>query len=81
MDVTHSLQNQISRPVYPEETLEMIETIAKAAISLGTDGLFIETHPEPNNAKSFGANMLNIEHIQPLLMKLIKIHKSILKLK
>ena len=77
MDVTHSLQKQNQPTGVSGGDPEMIETIAKAAISIGTDGLFIETHPEPNNAKSDGANMLNIEHIQPLLMKLIKIHKSI----
>jgi len=77
VDVTHSLQqpNQISgvtggRP-------DQIETIAKAAIAVGADGLFIETHPDPANAKSDGANMLKLDLLEDLLKKLVKIRKAL----
>jgi len=75
VDITHSLQqpNQISgvtggRP-------DQIETIAKAAIAVGADGLFIETHPDPANAKSDGANMLKLDLLENLLKKLVRIRK------
>ena len=54
-----------------------IETIAKAGISVGFDGLFIETHPDPKNAKSDGLNMLNINLIEDLLKKLTMIRSTI----
>lgn len=56
----------------------MIETIAKAAIAVGADGLFIETHPDPANAKSDGANMLHLDLLEELLVKLIKIRKAVI---
>jgi len=56
---------------------QMIETIAKAAIATGADGLFIETHPNPAMAKSDGANMLKLDLLAPLLEKLIRIRKAI----
>jgi len=78
VDCTHSLQqpNQIAgvtggRP-------EMIETVAKAAIAVGADGLFIETHPEPQKALSDGANMLNLSLMEPMLAKLVRIRKSLM---
>jgi 2-dehydro-3-deoxyphosphooctonate aldolase (KDO 8-P synthase) len=55
----------------------MIETIAKAAIATGADGLFIETHPNPAIAKSDGANMLRLDLLEALLTRLIKIRKAI----
>jgi 2-dehydro-3-deoxyphosphooctonate aldolase (KDO 8-P synthase) len=55
----------------------MIETIGKAAISVGADGIFIETHPDPANAKSDGANMLNLAGMDNLLHKLVAIRKTI----
>lgn len=79
MDVTHSLQkpNQLSgvsggRP-------EMIETIAKAAIAVGADGLFLETHPEPEKALSDGENMLNINHLEGLIEKLVQLDDLVRK--
>ncbi len=54
-----------------------IETLAKAGISVGVDGLFIETHPDPKNAKSDGLNMLDINLIEDLLQKLTKIRSTI----
>ena len=78
MDVTHSLQqpNQLSGVTGGKP--ELIETIAKAAIAVGADGIFIETHPRPNEAKSDGANMLHLDKLEDLLTKLVKIRKAIL---
>lgn len=78
MDCTHSLQqpNQTSGVTGGKPAL--IETIAKAAIAVGSDGLFIETHPDPANAKSDGANMLHLDHLEPLLQKFIRIREAIL---
>ena len=56
----------------------MISTIAKAAIAVGADGLFIETHPDPANAKSDGANMLHLDLLEETLVKLIRIRQAIL---
>jgi len=77
MDCTHSLQqpNQSSGVTGGKPAL--IETIAKAAIAVGADGLFIETHPDPVNAKSDGANMLHLNLLEDLLVKLIKIRKAV----
>ncbi|MDR1584382.1 MAG: 3-deoxy-8-phosphooctulonate synthase [Prevotellaceae bacterium] len=76
-DVTHSLQqpNQLSgvsggRP-------ELIEIIARAAVVVGSDGIFIETHPNPQEAKSDGANMLQLSLLEPLLCKLVAIKQLI----
>jgi len=77
MDCTHSLQqpNQASGVTGGKPAL--IETIAKAAIAVGADGLFIETHPDPANAKSDGANMLHLDLLEDLMVKLIRIRKAI----
>ena len=77
LDVTHSLQqpNQLSGVTGGQP--EMIETIAKAGIAVGVDGIFIETHPDPSKAKSDGANMLPLDKLEDLLIKLIKIRRSI----
>ncbi len=77
MDVTHSLQqpNQSSGVTGGKPAL--IETIAKAAIAVGADGLFIETHPQPGIAKSDGANMLPLDQLEGLLTKLIRIREAI----
>ena len=61
MDVTHSLQQPNQTSGVTGGLPALIETIAKAAIAIGTDGLFIETHPEPSQAKSDGANMLRLD--------------------
>ena len=77
LDVTHSLQqpNQITgvtggRP-------DMIQTIAKAGIAVGVDGIFIETHFDPANAKSDGANMLHLDYFEGLMTKLVAIRKTV----
>ena len=56
---------------------DMIETIARAGIVNNVDGLFIETHFDPVNAKSDGANMLNLKHLEKLLTNLVAIRKTI----
>lgn len=78
MDCTHSLQqpNQTSGVTGGKPAL--IETIAKAAIAVGADGLFIETHPDPKNAKSDGANMLQLDLLEDLLKKLIRVREAII---
>jgi len=77
MDVTHSLQrpNQTSGVTGGQPAL--IETIAKAAIAVGADGLFIETHPTPATAKSDGANMLPLDQLERLLTKLTNIRQAL----
>ncbi len=77
MDCTHSLQqpNQTSGVTGGKPAL--IATIAKAAIAVGADGLFIETHPNPAEAKSDGANMLALDQLEGLLERLLKIRQAI----
>lgn len=77
LDVTHSLQrpNQSSGVTGGQPAL--IETIAKAGIAVGADGLFMETHPDPSQAKSDGANMLALDNLETLLEKLVRVRKSI----
>ena len=77
MDVTHSLQqpNQASGVTGGQPAL--IETIAKAAIAVGADGLFIETHPTPATALSDGANMLPLDQLEALLIKLTRVRQAI----
>jgi 2-dehydro-3-deoxyphosphooctonate aldolase (KDO 8-P synthase) len=77
MDCTHSLQQPNQLAGITGGNPQMIETIAKAAIATGADGLFIETHPNPAVAKSDGANMLRLDLLAPLLEKLIRIRKAI----
>ena len=55
----------------------MIETIARAGIATGVDGLFIETHFDPASAKSDGANMLHLDHLEALLCNLVAIRKVV----
>jgi 2-dehydro-3-deoxyphosphooctonate aldolase (KDO 8-P synthase) len=76
-DVTHSLQqpNQLSGVSGGKP--ELIEIIARAAVVVGSDGIFIETHPNPQEAKSDGANMLKLSLLEPLLYKLVAIKRLI----
>ncbi len=78
MDCTHSLQQPNQASGITGGKPELIETIAKAAIAVGADGLFIETHPRPWEAKSDGANMLQLDLLENLLAKLLRIRNSIL---
>ena len=77
LDVTHSLQQ-------PNQTIgvtggrpDMIETIARAGVVNNVDGLFIETHFNPSNAKSDGANMLHLDNLEQLLSNLVTIRKVV----
>lgn len=78
MDCTHSLQQPNQTAGVTGGNPELIETIAKAAIATGADGLFIETHPNPSVAKSDGANMLRLELLEPLLEKLVRLRQAVL---
>lgn len=77
LDCTHSLQqpNQSSGVTGGKPAL--IETVAKAGIAVGSDGLFIETHPQPAEAQSDGANMLPLDKLEKLLIRLLKIRQSV----
>jgi 2-dehydro-3-deoxyphosphooctonate aldolase (KDO 8-P synthase) len=77
MDATHSLQKPNQSSGITGGQPDHIETIAKAAIAVGVDGLFLETHPEPKNAKSDGANMLPLNKLEELLKKLVAIKQAI----
>ena len=77
MDCTHSLQQPNQSSGVTGGRPALIETIAKAAIAVGADGLFMETHPRPQEAKSDAANMLPLEMLEPLLERLLRIHRAI----
>ena len=77
LDVTHSLQQPNQTSGVTGGRPEMIETIARAGIVNNVDGLFIETHFDPSNAKSDGANMLHIDHLEKLLTNLSAIRRTI----
>jgi 2-dehydro-3-deoxyphosphooctonate aldolase (KDO 8-P synthase) len=78
LDVTHSLQQPNQNSGVTGGRPELIETIAKAGIAVGTDGIFIETHPDPSCAKSDGANMLKLDLLDDLLGKLTRVREAIL---
>lgn len=78
LDITHSLQQPNQSSGVTGGRPELIETIAKAGIAVGADGIFIETHPDPSRAKSDGANMLKLDLLEPLLEKLTRIREAIL---
>jgi len=78
MDCTHSLQQPNQTSGITGGNPSLIETIAKAAVATGADGLFIETHSNPSVAKSDGANMLKLDLLEDLLIKLVRIRQSIL---
>lgn len=73
MDCTHSLQQPNQSSGVTGGRPELIETIARAAIAVGADGLFIETHPNPAVAKSDGANMLRLDLLEGMLERLVKL--------
>ncbi|MFA5620126.1 MAG: 3-deoxy-8-phosphooctulonate synthase [Weeksellaceae bacterium] len=78
MDITHSLQQPNQASGVTGGKPELIETIAKAAIAVGADGIFIETHPNPAHALSDGANMLHLDLLEELLKKLIRVREAVL---
>jgi len=77
LDVTHSLQQPNQSSGVTGGRPDMIETIARAGIVNDVDGLFIETHFDPANAKSDGANMLDLQYLEGLLSRLVTIRKTI----
>jgi 2-dehydro-3-deoxyphosphooctonate aldolase (KDO 8-P synthase) len=78
LDITHSLQQPNQSSGVTGGKPQMIETIARAGIAVGADGIFIETHPDPASAKSDGANMLHLDLLEPLLEKLLQIRNTII---
>ncbi|MGB1204254.1 MAG: 3-deoxy-8-phosphooctulonate synthase [Chitinophagales bacterium] len=78
LDCTHSLQQPNQTAGVTGGLPNLIETIAKAGIAVGVDGLFIETHHDPKTAKSDGANMLALDKMEEMLEKLLKIRQAIL---
>ncbi len=79
MDCTHSLQQPNSKSGVTGGKPALIETIARAAIAVGADGIFIETHPDPSKAKSDGANMLPLHKLSELLEKLCALRHTVQK--
>jgi len=77
LDVTHSLQQPNQEEGITGGRPDLIETIARAGIAAGADGIFIETHPHPEAAKSDGANMLRLGLLEDLLVKLVRIRKAL----
>ena len=77
LDITHSLQKPNQSSGVTGGNPDMIDTIAKAGIAAGVDGIFLETHPNPTEAKSDGTNMLTLDKLEDLLTKLVKIRKAL----
>ena len=80
LDVTHSLQQPNQSSGVTGGTPALIETIARAGIAVGVDGLFIETHPNPAEAKSDGANMLELQGLDRLLRKLTRLREVVINM-
>ncbi|WP_410066755.1 3-deoxy-8-phosphooctulonate synthase [Barnesiella intestinihominis] len=80
LDATHSLQRPNQDSGVTGGMPELIETIARAGIAVGVDGLFMETHPEPCKAKSDGANMLPLDLLEGLLTRLVCIRQAVMSL-
>ena len=80
LDITHSLQQPNQGSGVSGGRPERIETIAKAGIAVGADGLFMETHPDPSSAKSDGANMLHLDNADNLLKKLTELRNTVNKI-
>lgn len=76
-DATHSVQKPGGNGSSTGGNREYVEYLAKAAIAVGVDGLFMETHPTPDTAKSDGPNMVQLSKMKPLLEKLIKVYNSV----
>lgn len=80
LDITHSLQQPNQASGVTGGKPELIETIARAGIAVGVDGIFIETHPNPSVAKSDGANMLHLDKLEKLLANLVQIRQTIVQM-
>ena len=76
-DATHSVQKPGGKGNATGGNREYVEYLAKAAVAIGVDGLFMEVHPDPDNALSDGPNMVKLENMEELLTKLIKIKNAI----
>ncbi len=79
MDITHSLQQPNQSSGVTGGLPELIDTVASAAIAVGADGIFMETHPDPSVAKSDGANMLKLDHVEALLHRLTRLRMAVLE--
>ena len=77
LDCTHSLQQPNQSAGVTGGRPDLIEIIAKAGIAVGFDGLFMETHPDPSNALSDGANMLPLHELPSLLEKLVRLYQAL----
>ncbi|MFB6306795.1 MAG: 3-deoxy-8-phosphooctulonate synthase, partial [Flavobacteriales bacterium] len=77
LDVTHSLQEPNQTSGVTGGKPELIETMAKAGVAAGVDGIFLETHPDPPSALSDGQNMLPLSEFEPLVQKLLSIYKAL----
>jgi 2-dehydro-3-deoxyphosphooctonate aldolase (KDO 8-P synthase) len=77
LDVTHSLQQPNQEAGVTGGRPDMIETIARAGIAVGVDGLFLETHPDPANAKSDGANMIHLDLLEKMLRNLLVLRSAV----
>jgi len=77
LDITHSLQQPNQSSGVTGGKPELIETIARAGIAVGVDGIFLETHHDPASAKSDGANMLHLDHLERLLSRLVAIRQTV----
>ena len=77
LDVTHSLQQPNQTSGVTGGMPQLIETVAKAGVAVGVDGLFMETHENPAVAKSDGANMLRLDLLEDLLVKLVRIRQAL----
>lgn len=78
LDCTHSLQQPNQSSGVTGGRPALIETIAKAGIAVGSDGLFLETHPDPQQAKSDAANMLPLSQLEGLLERLLKVRAAVM---
>ena len=78
MDITHSVQQPNQSSGVTGGRPELIATIAKAAIATGADGIFLETHPNPEEALSDGANMISLDKVEALLQQLLKIRHAVI---
>lgn len=81
LDITHSLQQPNQSSGVTGGRPELIETVARAGIAVGVDGLFIETHPDPSVAKSDGANMLRLDMLEPMLRRLTELRRAVVRIK
>ena len=77
LDITHSLQQPNQSKGVTGGQPELIETIAKAGIAVGVDGIFLETHPNPSKAQSDGENMLKLDMLEQVLTKLVALRKAV----